>query len=229
MRLVFDCRLRPWGFFVALAMLVAEPVQAEANRWEDAIADFEEQDRESPPPRDAALFVGSSSIRMWNLVASFDGLETINRGFGGSDIADSTHFFERIVLPYSPRVVVLYAGDNDISRGKSAEEVEADFNAFASQMRAHLPEAKLFFLAIKPSVARWELWPVMRDANARIAAFAEEDAKLVFVDTATPMLGEDGRPKEELLAGDGLHLSEAGYALWTSILKPYLETEFQAP
>jgi len=230
MRAVLEYRMWALGLLLAVAMLLTVPAEAEANRWEPAIAAFEEQDRESPPPRNAVLFVGSSSILMWDLAASFEGLEAINRGFGGSDIADSTHFFDRIVRPYDPRVVVLYAGDNDISRGKSAEDVEADFGAFAGRMRAHLPEAKLFFIAIKPSIARWELWPVMRDANARIEALTEEDARLVFVDTATPMLGEDGRPKAELLAGDGLHLSEAGYALWTSILKPYLDdAEPEAP
>jgi len=229
MRTVFRSRLRPWGLLVACAMLIAAPTEAEENRWEPAITAFEDQDRESPPPRDSALFVGSSSIRLWDLAASFEGLETINRGFGGSDIADSVHFFDRIVRPYSPRLVVLYAGDNDISRGKSVDEVVADFSAFASQMRTHLPEATLYFIAIKPSIARWDLWPVMREANARIEALAAEDARLVFVDTATPMLGEDGRPKAELLAGDGLHLSEAGYALWSSILEPYLDAESEAP
>lgn len=93
------------------------------SRWEKAIAAFEEQDRQKPPPKNAILFVGSSSIRLWKLPNSFPDLQTINRGFGGSQIADSVHFAKKIILKHEPRIVALYAGDNDISSGKIPKQV----------------------------------------------------------------------------------------------------------
>src|SRR6516164_10408221 len=101
--------------------------KADFSRWEKDIAAFERRDRDKPPPKNAVLFVGSSSIRLWDLPKSFAGVEVINRGFGGSHLADVVHFAPRIVLPYEPRLIVLYAGDNDIAAGKTPERVHADF------------------------------------------------------------------------------------------------------
>lgn len=217
--------LVPAALALAALLLVTPRAQAapEPNRWEEAITAFEDQDREAPPARDGVLFVGSSSIRLWDLAASFEGLNAINRGFGGSVIADSLHFFDRIVLPHAPRQIVLYAGDNDIARGDSPEEVVENFAAFARRVSNALPGTSLLFIAIKPSLSRWELWPEMKEANAKIEAMAQADEGITFVDIATPMLDESGRPRPELLARDGLHLSDEGYALWTAILAPHLD------
>lgn len=194
------------------------------ERWESAIRDFEEADRKSPPKPGGVLFIGSSSIRMWNLDESFPGKGYVNRGFGGSQIADSIHFADRIVLPHRPSAIVMYAGDNDIKQGKSAEQVAEDFREFVTQVHSKLPQTRIVFIAIKPSIARWNLYPIIRRANETIAKFAAGDPRLSYVDIATPMLGEDGKPKAELLAEDKLHLSPAGYRLWTSLLKPHLES-----
>ena len=136
-----------------------------ASKWEPKIRAFEESDRERPPPKGAVLFVGSSSIVGWDLPKYLPDLQVINRGFGGSQIADSTHFAERIIIPYKPRIVVLYAGDNDIAAGKRPERVWADFKAFVAKVHADLPEARIVFIAIKPSIARWKLVEKMRRAN----------------------------------------------------------------
>jgi len=191
-------------------------------RSEKSIAAFEAQDTKSPPPKGAILFVGSSSIRMWKLSKSFQKLKTINRGFGGSQIVDSIHFADRIILKHEPRIVALYAGDNDIAHGKNAATVFADFKKFVNTVHAKLPRARIIFLPIKPSIARWKLIGEMRKANELIAKFCKSRERLVYVDTFTPMLGEDGKPRPELFLKDGLHMNAKGYKVWADVLKPHL-------
>ena len=196
---------------------------AGAVRWEKTIRAFEAQDRREPPPRGAMVFVGSSSIRLWKLKESFPDLVTINRGFGGSVIADSVHFADRIILPYQPRVIVLYAGDNDIALGYSPRQVVEDFRRFVRTVHARLPQTKIVFIAIKPSLSRWHLAAKMKEANQAIRQLTQEDDRLEFVDIWTPMLGPDGRPRKELFRSDGLHLNARGYELWARLLRPHLQ------
>ena len=199
------------------------PAESPSSRWESTIAEFEAGDKQSPPKKDGVLFIGSSSIRKWDLDESFPGAGYLNRGFGGSQIADSTYFADRIVIPYAPKVVVLYAGDNDVAKGKSPEQVAADFSAFVAKVHGSLPKTKIVFIAIKPSVARWSLVEQMRRANGMIAKTCGENELLAFVDVDRPMLTDDGRPRGELFVKDGLHLSPAGYKLWNSLVAPYLK------
>jgi len=213
---------------VALAtMLVAFPhlAPSQESRWEKTIQAFEQQDAENPPPKGEILFIGSSSIRLWKTSEDFPEFTIINRGFGGSQTADSVEFADRIAIPYAPRLVVLYAGDNDISSGKSPEQVLEDTKTFFALLHEALPDTRIVYVAIKPSLARWRLVEKMRAANALIRAHTETDARLEFVDIDTPMLGDDGKPREELFIQDGLHLSREGYDLWNSIIRPYLREE----
>jgi lysophospholipase L1-like esterase len=196
---------------------------ARFGRWEKDIQEFEKQDREKPAPEQAILFAGSSSIRLWDLHQSFPGLETINRGFGGSEIRDSVHFAPRIILKYKPRLIVFYAGDNDIAAGRSPEQVLADFKALVQEVHAALPRTKILFLSIKPSIQRWKLVDKIRQANALIEAFCKQDDRLTYVDVGTALLGKDGKPRPELFRPDGLHLNTEGYKVWASLLEPYLK------
>ena len=216
------------SFVLGLASLApATPIAAGADpdRWESAIRKFEAADKDAPPPSGAALFIGSSSIRMWDVRRSFPKLEIIRRGFGGSQIEDSIRYADRIVIPYAPSVVVLYAGDNDIAAGKTPETVHADFVRFTRAVHEKLPDTRIAFIAIKPSLARWKLVPAMRDANARIRRTIDTDSRLSYIDIDTPMIGDDGRPRPELFVRDGLHLSAKGYELWASRVRPHLEGE----
>lgn len=131
-------------------------------------------------------------------------------------------YAHRIVLPKQPKAVVVYAGDNDIAFGKSAEHVARDFQQLVSTLHASDSNLRIGFIAIKPSLKRWELWPAMNKANQMIVDFAEQDERVTFLDIVTPMLGANGEPKPELFAKDGLHLSRAGYEMWTSVVKPWL-------
>ncbi|NOX55065.1 MAG: hypothetical protein GXP27_11640 [Planctomycetes bacterium] len=226
--MVFEKGLQPARAAFAILLIVTVTTRSSAQkppgpeRWEKAIRAFEEQDRQQAPPKKAILFVGSSSIRLWDLKQSFPDLVTINRGFGGSVIADSVYFAERIILPYEPRIVVLYAGDNDIARGDSPQQVVQDFLRFVGTVHERLPQTKIVFIAIKPSLSRWHLADKMKKANDAIRRLTRKDDRLEFVDIWTPMLGPDGRPREELFRSDGLHLNARGYCLWTRVLRPYL-------
>ena len=201
----------------------AAPKKNDPTKWEKDISKFEAMDKEKHQKKGQILFVGSSSIRLWNLGKSFPGLDAINRGFGGSQIEDSTFYADRIVTHYEPRTIVLYAGDNDLNSGKSAEQVAEDYKQFVAKVRAKLPKVKIVFIAIKPSIARWKNVHNVRKANEIIAKQCAADGNMVFVDIDKPMMGEDGKPREELLVKDGLHLSEKGYEIWTGLVKPHLE------
>ena len=212
--------------FIVSSLLAAQPAAdaAKTDKWEKDIAAFEAQDAKSPPPKNAILFVGSSSIRLWNLKESFPDRRTINRGFGGSELADSVHYAKRIILPHQPRIVVLYAGDNDLANGKSPKQVLADYKEFVAVVHQALPKTKIIYIAIKPSIKRWQLIDKIREANRLIQEHiaAQKSDKLAFVDVDKPMLGADGKPRADLLQADGLHLSKQGYELWSRLLRPLI-------
>ncbi|MGM0489094.1 MAG: beta-L-arabinofuranosidase domain-containing protein [Planctomycetota bacterium] len=213
------------GIVVCLHCVLATACPAagefpEASRWEDAIQEFENRDQSDPPPKHAILFIGSSSIKGWDLSRYFPELETINRGFGGSHISDSVAFADRVILPYKPRHIVFYAGDNDIAAGKAPETVAEDFTKLVDIVHRNLPDTKISFIAIKPSIRRWELVDEMRAANGLIKEVIEGDDLLSYIDSDTPMIGQDGKPSPELFAPDGLHLNEKGYELWTALTRP---------
>lgn len=192
-------------------------------KWAASIDAFTRADAANPPPREAVLFVGSSSIVRWkSLARDFPDVPVINRGFGGSELADSVHDLDRLVLKHQPRVVVLYAGENDLQAGATAEEVHARFQAFRQGLHAALPRTRLVFIAIKPSPSRAKIRPQIDRANALIAASCREDPRLAFADVVPPMLDAAGQPRPELFVADRLHLSEAGYAVWQPIVAPLL-------
>lgn len=192
------------------------------NRWEEAIKAFEADDRANPKESGGVVFIGSSSIRMWDLERSFPGLDAVNRGFGGSQMADSVRYADRILLPLKPETIVVYAGDNDINAGKSPEIVFADFTRFVALIHDALPETRVLFIAIKPSLRRWHLIETIRRANYKVKKFASTHPLVEFVNIDTPMLGEDRRPRPELFVDDGLHMTWQGYEVWNAALRPHL-------
>ncbi len=200
----------------------AEEVDTSPARWEKTIAGFESKDRENPVAPGGILFLGSSSIRMWELGKWFPGMPVLNRGFGGSEVSDSVYYFDRIVIPYKPSAIVFYAGDNDIARNKSPETVTEDFKKLAAKVWEHLPETRILFIGIKPSTARWNIYPEMKKVNEAIRQMAQSEPRLVLVDVESVMLGEDGLPRQEFLQKDGLHMTDAGYAAWTKLVSPLL-------
>ncbi len=197
---------------------------AQPNRYDAQISQFEEQDRQNPPPKDAVLFLGSSSIRRWqDLADDFPDLQVINRGFGGSRIADSIHFLDRIVIPYRPRLIVFYAGENDIAGGLTPEQVFEDYKEFVTRVRRALPRTRIAFVSLKPSPSRAKHLEAFRQANELIRQYTTTHRRLSFIDVFTPMLGPDGQPRPELFVADRLHLNRQGYDLWKTIIAEHLK------
>jgi lysophospholipase L1-like esterase len=162
---------------------------------------------------------------MWKLDKSFPGETVLNRGFGGSHLIDSVELAPRLVLKHQPRLVVLYAGDNDLGSGKTPEKVLADFKAFVAVVHKELPKTRIAYISVKPSIARWKLVDKIKQFNALVQAECKSDERLVFLDVFTPMLGEDGKPRPELFIKDGLHMNEKGYEIWAGLVKPIMSTK----
>ena len=222
------CRLAIFIVLLISSGINAQVVDEEshdASKWADAIIAFEKLDAEQSPPKNAILFVGSSSIRFWDLKASFPELDAINRGFGGSQMADSVFYVRQLVLKHDPRTVVVYAGDNDIAKGKSPERVFADFAEFVAILRKELPNAQIHYIAVKPSIKRWKLIDKIRFTNQLIKAYCETHNQLHFVDIGSGMLMEDGKPNPDMFVKDGLHLNKLGYESWTKKVLESLECE----
>lgn len=184
----------------------APELSAQNGTFEPEIHAFELADRLHPPAAGGVVFVGSSSIKNWtNVAADFPGVPVLNRGFGGSTLADVVQYMDRIVLRYRPRLVVLYAGDNDLAMGR---------------LRAKQPCTRLVFISIKPSPSRRTLMPAAREANRRIRAETARDSLQTFVDVFSPMLGPQEQPRPELYLADSLHMTRTGYLLWRRLLTP---------
>jgi lysophospholipase L1-like esterase len=213
---------------VALSLVAAEKAKAAKlakgpTRWEETIKKFEVADQVSPPPKGAVLLVGGSNARRWTDVgAYFPQHRVINRGFGGAHLSDVLYFAERIVVPYAPKTILLNAGGNDLSSGKSPEQVRDAARAFVAKVRAALPDTRIYQLALPPvlRVANApESMAVIRRTNALLADLARTEKNVEFVDLFTAFLDEKGRPQPEFFVEDGTHFSSKGYATVTGLLR----------
>jgi lysophospholipase L1-like esterase len=194
-----------------------------STEWVQDMRRFAAADDAAPPPPHPVVFTGSSSVRMWDdLAADFAGLPVLNRGFGGSQVRDAVWYADQIAIRYRPRMVLLYAGDNDLNAGRTPEQVASDFRAFVARIRRDLPDVPIAYISIKPSPSRAHLLPRMRAANSLVRAEAARLNRVSFIDVFTPMLDSAGQARGELFLADQLHMNLAGYELWRSIIAPYL-------
>jgi len=220
-------KLKVFGLVIFILSLVSlAPAQSyeRAKMWDAEINALTEIDKKQTPPEKAVLFVGSSSIRLWtSLPESFPNLKFINRGFGGSRIEDTNFYFDRIVTPYHPRLIVFYAGENDINDGLAPERVLDEYKRFAGLVHQKLSKTRIIFISLKPSPSRWKLAGNLRQTNALIRAEIAKDKQAVFVDVWSAMLTEKGEPRPELFREDMLHMKENGYAIWRDLLAKYLK------
>ncbi len=210
------------GLSLTCQLLAAEKTGPE--RWQKAIAAFEAADKADPPPQGAILFIGSSTIVRWKTLAQdFPEHPVINRGFGGSQIADSVFYADRIVIPYRPRLIVLRAGGNDIQAGKTPEQVAADFQAFVERVRAKLPEVRIAYMTINATPSRWANVEREKKANQLIKEYIAAGQNLDYIDTFDATLGADGKPREELFVKDRLHFNDEGYKIFAAIVRKHLK------
>lgn len=192
--------------------------------FENEIIAYRNQDRQQMPARGATLFVGSSSIRLWDdLQQRFPNEPIIRRGVGGCQLAHIVeHYMDSIVYPYRANKVFVYAGENDIADGKTAREVAGNFKKLWKLLRKQNPDVEIFYLAIKPSSSRMDKAGTFATANRRIKEFLANKARGTYLDVASVLLTVDGKPDNRLFRDDRLHLNSHGYDRWEAVLKPYL-------
>ncbi|MBA3441567.1 MAG: hypothetical protein H0T92_17040 [Pyrinomonadaceae bacterium] len=225
-QILSSCLLLPCVFLHASAQSAAAP-QPAPDRWEAEIQAFENSDKTQPPTKDGVLFIGSSTIRLWKTLAQdFPQLKVINRGFGGSQIEDSLRYADRIIIPYKPRRIILYAGGNDITSGKTPARVAEDFKQLIARIRQQLPATHITYISILPNPARWHLDEKMRQTNSLIKALIDGKGRhLSYLDAYPLLLGADGQPRPELYVEDRLHLNEAGYRVLQAAVAAHLKTK----
>lgn len=194
------------------------------HRFAKEIAAFGKQDQQDFPMKGGILFTGSSSIRMWkDLKERFGGYHIIQRGFGGSQLSDVTYYADRIVLPYRPSKIFVYAGDNDLAAGQSADEVYREFLEFYELITDSLPDTKVYYIAAKPSPRRQKLLPVYENFNGKVEKFIKKHpCNWEFVDVFSAMLDEKGEPMGDLFLEDRLHMNSKGYDIWEKLIAEYL-------
>jgi lysophospholipase L1-like esterase len=235
-------RLTTRALLVALCLAICSPLPllaqdtavetpaAAVSKWEKEISGIEKKTQGISENKGRILFLGSSSIRLWDLEKAFPEWKLLNHGFGGSQISDSVDFFDRLATPYAPRLIVFYAGDNDIAAKKTPEQATKDFQKLVDLLKEKLPETKLVYIPIKPSPSRWKLFEQQKRANAAIQAIIEKDPKrLSMIDIVPAMLDAQGLPRGELFKPDNLHLNEAGYAIWAKLLQDHVTTLSKTP
>lgn len=208
--------------FTTMSFAEDAKVPESIDRWKKDMDKFAAADKKNPVKPGGVVFVGSSSIRMWDLKKSFPELDAVNRGFGGSRLEDSVYYADQIILPYKPKTVVVYAGDNDIAAKYTPEQILEDFQEFEAKVHKELPESEILYIAVKPSLSRWKMIEEVRATNKLIAAECAKTDHCEFIDIDAPMLGEDGKPRKELFKNDGLHMTDEGYVIWAKELEPHL-------
>ncbi|MFZ4507898.1 MAG: SGNH/GDSL hydrolase family protein [Fimbriimonas sp.] len=212
-----------WLAISALCLSTTFGHAQQPNQYEEEVQKLVAQDAKQPPKPGGVVFVGSSSVRLWKTLATdFPKLNVINSGFGGSEISDSVYFAKRIVTPYKPKMVVLFAGTNDVANGKAPETIVGSFREFVSTVRRELPKARIAYIAISPAASRFDKIDAIRRTNALIQAECSKGKNLVFINTFPHLLTADGQARPELFVEDRLHLNAEGYALVRTIVGPYL-------
>ncbi|KQM57369.1 GDSL-type esterase/lipase family protein [Chryseobacterium sp. Leaf201] len=193
--------------------------------WQD-IQNFKKTDQETAPPKDAILLVGSSSFTKWTDVDRyFPGKTIINRGFGGSRLTDLNDYADDLLNPYQPKQIIVYCGENDFAdNDKLKADVVVDrFKTFYKKIRSRFPKIEVDYISIKYSRSREKLWPQMKEANKKIAAFMKKEPNAEFIDITEVMQDANGKVRNDLFVEDLLHMTPEGYQLWTSVMMPYMK------
>lgn len=207
---------------IALPLSVAaqEPAPRDPLRFEETIQAFEAEDAMNAPPENAIVITGSSSITRWHprIVEDLAPLTIIPRGFGGSEMSDVLHYVDRVLIAYEPRAVVIYEGDNDTGRGRTAETIVGEFQQIVARIHEELPETRIHVLSVKPSVLRWGVWPEAQRTSRMLRDIAASDDLMYYVDVATPLLQPNGEVMTDIFVEDNLHFNDKGTDIWAATI-----------
>lgn len=193
-----------------------------ANWFEDEVRELERR----PLPEDTrnlVLFYGSSSFTLWeDMPRWFPGYNILNRGFGGSTLADCLEFFDRLVVPVSPKAILLYAGDNDLDQGVGPEELIRYLRTFIARKRQALGDTPMAYLSVKLSVARLHLMHKFAYTNYAVERFLADQEDVDFINIFRRMSGRGIAPFRRYYTHDDLHMNAHGYCLWSAAINDYL-------
>jgi lysophospholipase L1-like esterase len=216
--------MNPWLVAALALTLIAPPKPGKHEQWDAEIAKLEAKAAKRPDLHGGVVFTGSSSIKNWKtLTKDFNGIPVINMGFGGSELADAVYYIDRLVLQYKPRVVVIYSGENDINAGVPVRRVLEDLKQFITLVHKSDPSTKVIVVSLKPSPSREKHLAKVREYNSLAADYVKGVRNVEFADVFTPMLTPDGKFREELYVSDRLHMTPAGYMIWTDLLAPMVK------
>ena len=207
------------AFFLATTLCAQDPLRFQKDV--DRIMTRDSGNVKKNP----VIFTGSSSIGMWkDLDQAFPDQNVLNHGFGGSHMSDLMYYYPRLVVSFKPKMVFIYEGDNDIASGKSPETILRTADSLVKGLRKALPgKTKIYFIAAKPSKARWHLKEQYMEFNAALRTFTAQHKNVFFVDVWTPMIGSDGVVLQDIFIEDGLHMNSKGYEIWKEVIEPILK------
>lgn len=216
--------MNPWLAAALALTLIAPPKPGKHEQWDAEIAKLEAKVEKRTDLRNGVVFTGSSSIKNWKTLAKdFNGIPVMNMGFGGSELADAVYYIDRLVLQYKPRVVVVYSGENDINAGVPVRRVLEDLKQFITLVHKSDPNTRIIVVSLKPSPSREKHLAKVREYNSLAANYINGVRNVEFADVFTPMLTPDGKFRDELYVSDRLHMTPAGYAIWTDLLAPMVK------
>lgn len=205
---------------------LTDSVHKVINRFEKQIIHFQKEDSIQPNKgNELVLFVGSSSIRLWkNLSSDFAGLNVLNRGFGGSTFIELNYYFRQLVSQYNPSKIVVYCGENDMTLSYSLpEDVLRSFITFEQLCKLYLPQAKVYYVSIKPSPRSWYYWPKIQEANRYVENYIKQDKfRLKYIEIKTTLLDDNNVVRKELFLKDGIHMKSEVYPSWAKIIRKSL-------
>jgi len=209
-----------FGLILALAFFISN-----AQPFANDIAAFKKQDAVAMPPKNAILFIGSSSFTKWKDVQNYFPKHTIiNRGFGGSVLSDVIRYEKDIIFPYQPKQIVIYCGENDVASSDTVtgKMVLERFKQLFTDIRQQYPKVPIAFISLKPCPSRWQMKDRMMESNRLIKKYLRHKKHSSFINVWNSMLGADGKPIPGIFIEDNLHMNAKGYAIWQKIIEPYL-------
>lgn len=214
--------LAPIVFLLSASVLQAQDPARFQKEVDSIVALNQSVDRSN-----LILFTGSSSIRMWDLKTSFPNHNVVNLGFGGSEMSDLLFYVDKVILSFKPKLVFIYEGDNDISFGRTTQEILSTADSIVHRIRRKLPNTEIIFISAKPSPARWNLKEKYQTFNRKLEAWTKERQRVRYADVWSSMLDIEGNVRKDIFIVDGLHLNEKGYSIWTRVLAKYLPSKPQ--
>ncbi len=203
---------------IAIAQTTEPPFRKEIDA-------FKKKDSIRIPPAQSILFVGSSSFTKWTDVQDyFPGYPIINRGFGGSSLPDMIRYVDDVIIPYNPKQIVIYCGENDIAGSDTIRPVTVlqRFQKLFSLIRNKLPKTPIAFVSLKPSVSRWAMEARFVETNKLIKDFLKKQKNTKFINVHDAMLNADGSVMTDIFVADNLHMNAKGYHIWQPIIAPVL-------